>query len=207
MPFNVDSLLAAAEKSKNQRKKREQSSRSSAPPPPVHHYTPPITSNSSGHYTKPVQPAPVQTGPIQPVKPPPPSINAYLTKDTTYQQQLRSLGKSLADFLAQQKQQNSRINEDYTSANSALNTQKTFDLKNIEDDFASRGLLTSGLYAGEVGDYNTNFLQQLNELTKGKNRSLADLLSQKTQFQSQQQLAQQAAREAAIRRRAEQYGL
>lgn len=165
----------------------------------------PIGSNSTGHYSTPISVPQNNPGPIQPVAPP--SIEQYLGGDTTYQQQLRGFGKSLADFLAAQKLQNSKITQDYAAAQRAMNQQKVGDLKDIENDFASRGLLSSGLYAGAVGDYNTDFLQKLGQLTTQEKRSLADLLTQKTNFISQQKLDQQKAREGAINRRAAKFGL
>lgn len=169
------------------------------PRPPI-----PIGSNSTGHYSTPIPVPQNNPGPIQPVVP---SIQQYLGGDTTYQQQLQGFGKSLADFLAAQKLQNSKITQDYASAQRAMNQQKVTDLKDIENDFASRGLLSSGLYAGAVGDYNTDFLDKLGQLTTQEKRSIADLLTQKTNFTSQQNLDKQKAREDAINRRAAKFGL
>lgn len=169
---------------------------------------PRVVPNNSGNYTRPSPPPVANTGPIQPISPPrPPDINAYLGHDTTYQGQVRNYNKTLADFLANETQQRNRITGDYGSAKHAMDTQKTMDLGNIQQDYASRGLLNSGLFAQANSDYNTDWLAKLAELTKGRDRSLADLLSQETNFRKEQQLALQAAREAAIQRRAAQYGL
>lgn len=181
----------------------------SMPPPRIS--PPPVVPNNSGYYSRPSPPPSGGPGPMPqiapPPAPPPPDITTYLGHDTTYQGQVRQYQKALADFLAQETQQRGKINEDYGSATKALGTQKTFDLNNMLQDFASRGLVNSGLYSGAVGDYNTNYLQQLNELTKGKRRSLADLLLGETNFRKEQTLQQQKAREDAIARRASQYGL
>lgn len=172
-------------------------------PPP----SPPVASNNSGQYSRPAPPPAANPGPITPVKPPPPSINAYLAGDSTYQGQLSQFHNALAQFLAQEKTNKSRITTDYNTANKALNDQRSLDLKNIQDDYASRGLLTSGLFAGANSDYQKNFLQQIAELTKNRDQSLADLITGQTQFQNQQTADQEAARQEAIRRRAQKYGL
>jgi hypothetical protein len=175
-----------------------------APAPPQ--YSPPVIPNQSGNYSRPSAPPTAGPGPIGGIGVPPP-INQYLGGDTTYLNQQRAFQKALADFLAQETQQKSKINEDYGSATKALGGQKEFDLNNMMQDFASRGLINSGLYAGAVGDYNKGFLQQMNELTKNQRRSLADLLAGETNFKKEQSLAAQRAREEAIARRASQYGL
>lgn len=170
------------------------------PPPPV------IIPNASGNYTTPSRPPTGGPGAIPQISSPPP-LQQYLAGDTTYQNQMRNYTKTLSDFLANLKVQRGKVGEDYGAAQRSMNTQKGLDLKNIENDFSGRGLLTSGLYAGAVGDYNTDFLQKLAELTKQRDRSLAGYKTDETNFRRQQALEQQAAREAAVRRRASQYGI
>lgn len=181
-------------------------------PPAMPSYAPSVISNSSGNYVRPSPPPSSGPGPIPSISPPPrapsaPSINAYLGMDTTYQQQVRDFQNALASYLASEKTQKSKINEDYGSANKALNTQKTQDLAGIQNDFASRGLLTSGLFADANSKYNTDFLSKLAELTKNQRRGLTDLSTGETDYRRQQTLETQRAREQAIARRASKYGL
>lgn len=179
-----------------------------APPAP---YVPPVVSNSSGNYQRPSPPPSPNPGAIptiaSPAPPAAPNINAYLGMDTTYLQQKRDFQNALANYLSQERTQKSKLNEDYSSANNALNTQKTQDLGNIQSDYASRGLLTSGLFADANAKYNTDFLQKLAELTKNQRRGLTDLTSGETDFRKQQLLEEQRAREQAIARRASKYGV
>lgn len=171
---------------------------------------PPVISNSSGSYQRPSAPPSGAAGPIPQIAPPAPaapSINQYLGMDTGYQQQVRQFQNALANYLASEKQQRGKINEDYGSATQALNTQKGLDLQNIQDDYGSRGLLTSGLFADANSKYNTDFLQKLAELTKNQRRGLSDLSSGEADFRKQQSLETQRAREQAIARRASKYGL
>jgi hypothetical protein len=88
-----------------------------------------------------------------------------------------------------------------------MNDQKKIDLNNLEADYGARGVLRSGLYGKAVGDYNNEFNTRMTDLTTKEKDALAGLDQEKTRFTSQQDLQTQAAREAAIRRRAEQYGL
>ncbi len=176
-----------------------------APPAPP---APPVVSNSSGSYQRPAPPPVPNAGGVPTIGAPPgaPSINSYLGVDSTYQQQMREFQAALASYLGSEKIQKSKINEDYGSANKALNTQKVQDLDNMQQDYASRGLLTSGLFADANSKYNTDFLAKLAELTKNQRRGLTDLSTGETEFRKQQQLEQQRAREQAIARRASKYG-
>lgn len=176
------------------------------------HAAPAVISNSNGNYSRPISPPSMSAGPMpsiaQPAPaPPPPSLNQYLGMDTTYQQQMRDFHNALAGYLSQEKLQQGKINEDYGSATKALGTQKDTDLQNIQSDYASRGLLTSGLFADANSKYNADYLQKLAELTKNEKRGLSDLLTGETSFRNQQKLESQRAREQAIARRASKYGL
>jgi len=169
---------------------------------------PSVVSNSSGNYSRPVSPPAASAGPMPSIaQPAPPSINAYLGMDTTYQQQVRDFQRALADYLSQETVQRSKINEDYGSATKVLGTQKDTDLQNLQSDYASRGLLTSGLFADANAKYNDNYLAQLAELTKNQRRGLADLTTGETQFRNQQKLSTERAREQAIARRAAKFSL
>src|SRR6266536_957972 len=103
---------------------------------------------STGNYSRPSPPPQSNAGPIASVSPPPPDINTYLGHDTTYLGQVRGYQKALADYLAQETTQRGKITEDYGSATKALGEQKGLDLNNMLQDYASRGLANSGLYAG-----------------------------------------------------------
>lgn len=173
------------------------------PPAPVRTTTTrgSISSGPSGKYSRPAAPPPVAPGPINT------DPNAWLGTDTGYQDQLRQLGLSLANFQADVTRRQGDIGTQYDQSNRAMGQQKETDLKNLESDWAGRGLIRSGLYANAVGDYNKEFEQRLAELLSGKDRALAQLTQEQQAFQTQQQLDQQAAREAALRRRAAGLGI
>lgn len=167
-------------------------------------YIPPkkgVTAGPSGKYSRPAAPPAVAPGPMQT------DPNAWLGADTGYQDQLRQLGLALANFNADLTRRQGDVNSQYDTSNKALHDQSVIDLKNLEADYAGRGLIRSGLYANAVGDYNKELDQRLAELLSGRDRTLAQLTQEQQQFQTQQQLDQQRAREDALRRRASGLGL
>lgn len=143
-------------------------------------------------------------GPVQPVVP---DMNTFLNQDTGYQQQLRDFANALSLFTADSTRRKGSLESEYGLSAKAMDDQKVLDLDNLEDDYGARGILRSGLYGKAVGDYNTEFNTRRTDLTRRKDEALGLLEQEKGRFTSQQQLQQQAAREAAIRRRAEQYGV
>lgn len=160
-----------------------------------------ITSGPSGKYSRPSAPPAAAPGPINT------DPNAWLGSDTGYQDQLRQLGLALSNFNADVTRRQGDVNTQYDQSNRAMGQQKDVDLKNLESDWAGRGLMKSGLYANAVGDYNKEFEQRLAELLSGRDRSLAQLTQEQQAFSTQQQLDQQAAREQALRRRASGLGV
>lgn len=183
------------------------------PPPPP----PPPASNPGGNYgggyggggggytPQPSNPYVPQPPPSPP--PPPPSIDDYLGGDTGYQQQLRGIGQALSNFLADAARRRNTLTLDYGQSQKAMGDQKVVDLRNMENDYGSRGMIHSGLYGRAVGDYNREFDTRGADLSRHQTDAMGQLDTQQGQFQSQQQLQEQAAKEDAIRRRSLQYNL
>jgi hypothetical protein len=161
---------------------------------------PSIKSNSSGQYgaTPPVPAA--APGNID-------DVNAYLGGDSGYQDQLRQLAKALSDFQADTGRRQGTLDTEFGVSKRALGDQRTLDLDNIEEDYASRGLLKSGVYAGAVGDYEKEYGERVSDLDRRQQQALQLLMQERSSYENQNSLEQQAAREAAIRRRAETYGV
>lgn len=161
-----------------------------------------ISSNSSGRYSP-----PMNVPGMAPGGGPVPDINAYLGGDTGYQQQLREFAKALADFNADVTRRRGTLDQEYGSSKKALGDQRLLDLEGIEDDYASRGLQRSGLYADAVGDYEKEFGTRMSELERRQKQAIQQLLNEQSQYKNQNLLSQQTARENALRRRSEQYGI
>jgi hypothetical protein len=169
--------------------------------PPAPRYTPPVYSNPTGQYNSRPTPVPPSTpGPV-------PDINAYLGADSGYQGQLAALAKALSDFQADSTRRRGTLESDFAASDKALRGQRDQDLQAIKDDYGARGLLRSGLYGKALGDYETEFNTRIGDLSRKQAEALALLEQELGQFSSQQELAKQQAREAAIRRRAETYGV
>jgi hypothetical protein len=168
---------------------------------PTTYMPPPRQASSSGQY--------VQAPPSVPSAGPGaiPDIGAYLNQDSSYQDQLRQFALALSDMNADVTRRRGSLTTGYDSSVKALNDQKVKDLSNMEADYGARGLLRSGLYAKAQGDYNTEFNTRSQDLATQENDALSQLAQQLNQFTSQQQLQSEAARQAAIQRRAAQYGV
>lgn len=162
---------------------------------------PRISSNSSGRYSPPAPPSiPAGGGPV-------PDINAFLGGDAGYQQQLRQLAKAWSDFRADENRRRGVLTTEHGLSKKALADQRLTDLDAIEEDYGSRGLLRSGLYGSAVGDYEKEYGLRVSDLDRQQQQALQMLSQEHSKLGQQNTLQQQAAREAAIRRRAEQYGL
>lgn len=149
-------------------------------------------------------------GPDKPAKPKPKPLSAlekWLAGDTTYQQQLAEFNKSKADYNATYNKQLGVTNRDYNETQRELNLQGQKDRMDQQNDFAGRGILHSGVYAQALGDYNTDFNTKLQNLTTGRTDKVGDLADQKNSFLRELQLQMNAAKQDAIRRRAQQLGL
>lgn len=162
-----------------------------------------VGSNATGHISSFAPPPP----PPPPAPPAPPSLDAFSAKDSTYQNQLAALKKALADYSAQQGQAKTQYLTGYAGDLDSLKTNRTQGLQNLEDDYASRGLLQSGLYANSLSNLNTDFDKRQAALDQARAAFLAQQSNDFTNFQSEQQLTQQQALQAAAARRAAQYGL
>lgn len=161
---------------------------------------PSVSSNSTGQYVRPMAPPQATPGPVQ-------DIGAYLGADSGYQDQLRQYGLALQNFMADVTRRKGTLETDYGTSKKAMDDQRVKDLDLLEDDYGARGLLRSGLYAGAVGDYETEFGQRSSDLSRRQQEAMGALSQEEGNFKSQQQLKEQAAKEQAIARRAAQYGL
>lgn len=137
----------------------------------------------------------------------PPSLSSWLGRDADYQDQLRAFARSLSDFGADTKRRTGKVNADYESGAKQMGTQRVKDLSDIMNDFASRGLLKSGLYGARAAEYETTYNTNLGELGKNKKSLLDDIGTEESNFKRQQSLAKETARKEAARRRAEKYGI
>jgi len=113
----------------------------------------------------------------------------------------------MTDFNADVGRRRGSLTSQFGLSQKAMNDQKVRDLDALEEDYGSRGILRSGLYTDAVGDYESEFGNRMTDLQRQQTDALNQLNQEGSQFKSQNNLQRQSAREAAIRRRAEQYGV
>ena len=80
-------------------------------------------------------------------------------------------------------------------------------MSELENDFASRGLLQSGLYADSRADLTGDYDRRNSALEQAKAQYIAGLTNDLSNFQSEQDLTKQRALQEAAARRAAQYGV
>lgn len=139
--------------------------------------------------------------------PKPPNVKSYLAGDVTYQDLLRGQQRTLSDFLADITRQRGEAKTSFGDVTRSMETERDRALEAMMNEYASRGLLQSGLFGEAQGNYQQDWQNQMTSLEQGQQSLLGDLLSQQTNFKREQGLASEAARQDAIRRRASKYGL
>lgn len=164
-------------------------------------------SQRSGPPSSPSKPTSKIIVPPSPPKPVAPDLNKFLAGDSTYQRQLAAYNKSLADFGTDQGLAKSDYTTNYNNANRDIGLAKTEASKNLEDDYASRGLLKSGLYNTALGDLNSQYQNQTNDLNAQQTAFLAQLAQELNKYKTDQGVQKGNAYNEAVRRRAEQYNL
>lgn len=139
--------------------------------------------------------------------PKPPSISSYLGTDSTYQNAVRGGKRSLADFLSDIGRRRGEAGTQFNQTSASMERDRLKQLDDIRQEFASRGLINSGLFGQEQGKFQQTFMDQMNTLKQQQASLLADLLSQETNYKREQELALEAAKQEALLRRAQQYNI
>src|SRR5512138_3579256 len=134
-----------------------------------------------------------------------PDINSYLGTDSIYQQALSGGKRSLADYLSELNRRRGESTTQFNETKSSMERDSTQQLADLENEFASRGLIQSGLYGEEQGRFQQQFTDQLNALGQQQTGLLADLLSQEKNYRRENDLAMQQAKQEALARRAAKY--
>lgn len=145
--------------------------------------------------------------PVSPPKPVPPRASDYLRSDSTYQRQLAAYAKSLSDFQADQGLATTDYNTGYQGTYRDIGLAKQQASTNLQDDYASRGLLKSSLYNTALGDLNQQYQNQYGDLAKQRTSFLDQLGQELGKYKNEQGVQQQNAMQEAMRRRAEKFNL
>jgi len=145
--------------------------------------------------------------PVAPPKPVPPKASDYLRSDTTYQRQLAAYAKALSDFQADQGLAKSDYEQGYMGTYRDIGLAKKQASTDLQDDYASRGLLKSSLYNTALGDLNQQYQNQYNDLGKQRTSFLDQLGQEFSKYNNEQSVQKGNAMAEAMRRRAEKYNL
>lgn len=140
--------------------------------------------------------------------------------DSTYQMQLAALAKALADSNADYDSQETKYDVNYNDSLKGLgwmngqnggagswnfddlNTAAGRGMHNLDNDYASRGMLQSSAYGDAVTDFNRSLTDQLNSINTGRSDFRSDIERQRQSGTSDNQQQIQQARADAIARRA-----
>jgi hypothetical protein len=145
--------------------------------------------------------------PVVPKPPAPPSLASYLGTDSVYQQTISGGKRSLADFLSEMGRRRGEAGTQYNQTTASMEKDRTQQLDDLRNEFASRGLIQSGLYGEEQGKFQQKFTEQQNALSQQQTGLLADLLGQEKNYRRENDNATAQAKQDAILRRAQKYNL
>lgn len=140
-------------------------------------------------------------------KPVVPGVGQYLQGDTTYQDQIAQLRKAYADYVASQNNERNNFQSQYGLNVKNLGNDKTQAFSGLQDDFASRGLLQSGVYGKAYSDLQTDYNQRQAQLDTERSGFLGDLTTNLANFKGDQATTTTSAKQEAIARRAAKYSL
>jgi len=136
-----------------------------------------------------------------------PSLAAYLGTDSAYQGAVSGGKRSLADFLSELGRKRGEAGTQFNQTSASMERDRVQQLDDLKNEFASRGLIQSGLYGQEQGNFQTKFTEQQTALKQQQAGLLADLLSQETNYRRENDLATQQAKQEALARRAAKYNI
>lgn len=142
-----------------------------------------------------------------PKKPGAPSIDKYLRSDANYNQGLSELMRTLDQYKAGNADSRGDVQEAFKTAMQRMGEEKTKSLQGLQEDFASRGLLTSGLYTQSVSDYDKQYGDRVSDMTRDQQNQTENLNRDLSNYQSLTKSKQADLKLDAIRRRAEKYGI
>lgn len=136
-----------------------------------------------------------------------PSLASYLGTDSVYQSALSGGKRTLGDYLSELSRRRGEAGTQFTQTQSNMERDRVQQLEDLKNEFASRGLIQSGLYGEEQGRFQEQFSQQSQALEQQQAALLADLLSQEKNYRRENDLAAEAARQEALARRAAKYNI
>ena len=89
-----------------------------------------------------------------------PSLASYLGMDSGYQSAVRGQKRSLNDFLSELGRRRGEAGTQYKQTQASMERDRVRQLDELRQEFASRGLIQSGLFGEEQGRFQQQFTDQ-----------------------------------------------
>jgi hypothetical protein len=124
----------------------------------------------------------------------------WLAGDGEYQNQMSEYGNTLTDFLARLTRQRNEFTDDYNVASKGLDRNETQGLLGLGEDFTSRGMANSGLFANSRKEAQTGFQNQRDGMKTAKTRAETDFSTQESDKRKSTESAQNNAKSASLGR-------
>ena len=139
-----------------------------------------------------------------PAPPPKPVISDsdWLAGDSQYQNALSGLDSTLQSFLARIAKQRDDFNTDYGTAVEGFNKNRDRQMLNLGEDFTSRGLANSGLFADARNRATSDFNTQKTGMETARDRSLADFGRQEQDRKDERSRQGESERLSSLARKA-----
>lgn len=134
-------------------------------------------------------------------------IAKYLGSDDVYQSSMSELMKTLEQFRIGNRNSRNDVKDAFGTATERMGDERVNALGSLEGDFASRGMMNSGLYGDAVSDYNKEFTNRTEDLTTDRTLKLRDLTQERRNMRDLTQSKLKDLKLDAIRRRAETLGI
>lgn len=135
--------------------------------------------------------------------PKPMSESDWLAGDTEYQNELTGYDNTLKDFLARIATQENDFTTDFGTAMKGFGRNRDRSMLNLGEDFTSRGLANSGMFADSRTKANAQFEDQENGLELSKTRGLADFGTQRSDKKRSTETQKGNARRSSLARMAQ----
>lgn len=145
--------------------------------------------------------------PVAAPKPTVPGLNAYLGTDSAYQNAVSGGKRSLNDFLSEMNRRRGEAGTQFNQTTASMEHDRVQQLEDLRNEFASRGLIQSGLYGEQQGNFQQKFTEQRTALDQQQAALLADLLGQETNYKREQELTLEQAKQEALLRRSQKYNI
>lgn len=176
--------------------------------PPQRAYTPytpiqqyPVNSGGGGGGQSPAtydaQPAP------QPQPKPVLSPAQWKAGDTALVAQNSELDNNYKDFLSRLNTQRGDFTRDFDVAKKGFDRNEAQGLLGLGEDFTSRGLANSGLFANANQEATANYQNQRDSMGNSRTRALADFTNQETEKKKATELARKNNESASLARMAQ----